>query len=128
MRRIINLLLVVALGIAIIVAVLLQPSDTVSPESVSLAELINNLSAARTAGNSYFEANRSTTGIKRSEQAALPFDKEGNRYFFVVQEGTLVGIDFKRRVVVVLTPSSRNGTLQWRCEGYPRSVSPKSCQ
>lgn len=105
---------------------LLQPSDTVPERSIAFAELINQLSAARQAGDHYFKEKGSLVGLPEVERKALP-NGDDDHHFQVATDGVLVAVDFNKKVAVLLTPTVQQNGLIWRCETMPTTSAPKLC-
>lgn len=62
------------------------------------------------------------------ESASVPAQgkSNGTRVYFSTPDGSRVGVDFSKNVVVMLSPGPK-GPGDWHCSGYPIEAFPKSC-
>jgi hypothetical protein len=51
----------------------------------------------------------------------------GNKIFYRTSSGSLVGIDFVGRVVVILEPVTNSANVQWKCSVSPSAAAPAAC-
>jgi len=47
---------------------------------------------------------------------------------FAGENGTLVGVEQRWGVVVVLDPSYSNGSVEWQCKVFPSEAAPRLCK
>lgn len=120
--------LIVGLLLAAAASLFIFSDDTVSKPKASSFEIIQSLSTIKRFVTdscwhdpSGFQNN--CAGL-RERVAEL---KNQDRLFLVTEQGTLVGVDFKVHVVVLLFPSSATGKLQWNCSVSPPEAAPKLC-
>lgn len=59
-------------------------------------------------------------------EKALP-KSDGSQVFMKAHDNGVMGIDFAQRTLIVLTPRSVSGKIEWGCEVWPGANAPRSC-
>ncbi len=122
--------IIIATSVTFIIAsylVLFITDSTMSSDKFALMELLKVLSEHDNAIDDCWNINKTAPNNCNKLDHIFPIVEE-NRYYFSTSDKSLIGVDFKEKVVVMLTPTVIEDSLVWKCTGMPSDALPMACQ
>jgi hypothetical protein len=106
---------------------LYQSSDTLPAGKVSSMKMIFALSAVKEAVDICWSEKKLAVADCSEAKALMPQQKLPDVNYWITAQGILIGIDYRERVLVVLSAQVANDALVWQCSGAPAGSLPKAC-
>ena len=120
--------LLVLIPIAFFLSIwLVAIGDSIPHEKASFAEMIMAFSPVMKAAKECWAEQQINITDCPAAKALMPEPKVSNTAYFMTAEGTLLGINYESRVVVILLPRVERDGLIWYCAASPQEAVGKLC-
>jgi len=93
----------------------------------SSTEMIQQLSGVREPSIRCHVAENADAAECKLVRERLAKVATGDKFYYLSGGGSLIGIDFADRVVVILEPVANSAGVQWKCSVSPLEANPKAC-